>query len=269
MEKELEVARKLAREAGAILLTYYRGDAQVQWKGHDDPVTAADQAANEMLVQALTSAFPHDAILSEEAPDDTARLDHDRVWMVDPMDGTKQFIEHLDEFAVMIGLAVKGQPLVGVVYNPATDRMFYAAAGLGAYLESGLTTKRLRVAPEADPAKMTAAMSRSHHSPSVDRVRRKLGMTGEKRSGSVGLKIGLIAEAQAHAYIHIGNKTRQWDTCGPVAILQAAGGIVTDNYGAPLDFNTADVRNLTGIVASNGTAHDRIVQAVQEVIQKS
>lgn len=266
MEKELVVVKQLAREAGKILLSYYRTDAQVQWKGYDDPVTAADKAANEMLVRELSRAFPADAILSEEAPDDSDRLSQSRVWMVDPMDGTKQFIEHLDEFAVMIGLAVDGVPQVGVVYNPATDRMFYAATGLGAYVETALTTKRLHVSEQADTTQMAAAMSRSHHSPTVDRIRHKLGINGEQRSGSVGLKMGLLAEAQAHVYLHIGSKTNQWDTCGPTAILHEAGGKVTDIYGAPLDFNTANVRNMNGIVASNGTAHDRILQAISEVL---
>src|SRR5690349_14242736 len=115
MEKELEVARRLAREAGAILMEFYRGETEVQWKGYDDPVTAADHAANEMLVRELHRHFPEDAILSEELPDDRARLAHERVWMVDPMDGTKQFIERLDEFTVMIGLAVEGDQIVGQV----------------------------------------------------------------------------------------------------------------------------------------------------------
>ena len=266
MDKELEVARQLAREAGKILMQYYRDGAQVEWKGHDDPVTAADKAANEMLVRELSRAFPHDAILSEEAEDDQARLTNERVWMVDPMDGTKQFIERLDEFAVMIGLAVAGVPRVGVVFNPATDKMYYAAHGVGAYLETGLTTKRLHVDPQTDPRQMTAAMSRSHHSPQVDRVRNALGIAGEARSGSVGLKVGLLAEAKAHVYIHIGAKTNQWDTCGPAAILTEAGGVITDNHGQPLDFNTPNVRNMHGIIASNGTAHESLVQAVRDVI---
>ena len=266
MEKELAVARQLAREAGGILLDYYQNGADVQWKGHDDPVTAADKAANEMIVRELQRAFPDDAILSEEAPDDLVRLSHERVWMVDPMDGTKQFIEHINEFAVMIGLAVNGHPQLGVVYNPTTDRMFYAAQGLGAYVETALTTKRLHVSQQSETAQMTAALSRSHHSPIVDRIRAKLGIAGEARSGSVGLKIGLLAEATAHVYLHVGAKTYQWDTCGPVAILQEAGGVITDNHGAPLSFNTPNIRNMHGIIASNGTAHDRILQAVSEVL---
>src|SRR5262245_38278278 len=96
MEKELEVARELARQAGRSLLEFYAGDTKVQWKGRDDPVTAADQAANELLAKELNRRFPADAVLSEEIPDDRARLKKDRVWMVDPMDGTKQFIERIE-----------------------------------------------------------------------------------------------------------------------------------------------------------------------------
>jgi 3'(2'), 5'-bisphosphate nucleotidase len=269
MEKELEIARALAREAGALLMEYYATDTPVQWKGYDDPVTAADKAANELIVRALAKYFPQDAILSEEAPDDLARLQHDRVWMVDPMDGTKQFIERLEEFAVMIGLAVAGEPRVGVVFNPATDRMFYAATGLGAYVEERWSTKRLQVSPQADTHQMIAAMSRSHHSPVVDRIRAALGLKGELRSGSVGLKFGLIADGHAHVYIHPGSRTNQWDTCGPTAILLEAGGSVTDRNGAPLNFNTPEVRNITGIVASNGVRHAEIVEAVTEVLNQT
>lgn len=266
MDKELEVARRLAREAGSILMSFYKGDTKIEWKGHDDPVTAADHAANEMLVRELSKAFPNDAILSEEAPDDKVRLNNDRVWMVDPMDGTKQFIEKLDEFAVMIGLAVSGEPKVGVVYNPATDRMFYAAPGIGAFVEEKLTTKRLRVSDLADSTKMIAAMSRSHHSPTVDEIRQRLGSTGEVRSGSVGLKLGLICEGQAHIYIHAGAKTNQWDTCGPEAILRAAGGRITDTAGQPLEYNTNHVRNLNGIIATNGPLHDKVVETTTAVL---
>jgi 3'(2'), 5'-bisphosphate nucleotidase len=266
MEKELEVAKQLAREAGTLLMHYYATDTKVQWKGHDDPVTAADKAANELIVRALEKHFPHDAILSEEAPDNRDRLQRDRVWMVDPMDGTKQFIERLEEFAVMIGLAVAGEPRVGVVFNPATERMFYAATGLGAYVEERWSTKRLQVSPLADTQQMIAAMSRSHHSPVVDRIRALLGVKGELRSGSVGLKFGLIADGQAHVYIHPGSRTNQWDTCAPTVILIEAGGTVTDRTGAPLKFNTPEVRNMTGIVASNGTRHAEILEAVSKVL---
>lgn len=262
MEKELKVARNLAREAGRVLLDIYAGEHDVQWKGHDDPVTAADHAANELIVKELRRHFPEDGILSEEAPDNAARLSRRRVWMVDPMDGTKQFIERIGEFAVMIGLAVDGEAKLGVVYQPTLDRMYYAAPKMGAFLEEGLTTKRLHVAEAKDPAQLTAAVSRSHHSPKVDLVRRQLGITREIRSGSVGLKVGLIAEGRAHVYIHLGGRTNLWDTCAPEAILREAGGKLTDRTGAPIRYDTSEIRNLRGVLATNGTIHERVLQAI-------
>jgi 3'(2'), 5'-bisphosphate nucleotidase len=262
MEKELEVAIQLAREAGRILMDHYRDGAQVKWKGHDDPVTAADHAANDFLVREFARRFPGDAILSEEAPDDPARFNHDRVWLIDPMDGTKQFIDRIGEFAVMIGLAVKGEAKLGVVFHPQPDRMFYAAPGIGAFLEEKLTTKRLRVDATSDPARMMAAMSRSHHNPKVDLILADLGVGGKINSGSVGLKIGLIAETRAHVYIHLGSRTNQWDTCGPEAILREAGGILTDTRGEAMRYNRPEVRNLHGVVASTGAIHDRVIETI-------
>jgi 3'(2'), 5'-bisphosphate nucleotidase len=262
MEKELEVARQIAREAGRILMDFYRDGAEVKWKGHDDPVTAADHAANEYLVRELHRRFPGDAVLSEELPDDQSRFDRERVWLVDPMDGTKQFIERIGEFAVMIGLAVAGEAKLGVVYHPARDRMFYAALGMGAFVEEQLTTKRLRVDPTADPARMRAAMSRSHHNPKVDRILERLGVKQKITSGSVGLKIGLLADAQAHIYMHLGARTNQWDTCGPEAILREAGGVLTDTTGAPMRYDRQEIRNQHGVVASSNVMHDRIIETI-------
>jgi 3'(2'), 5'-bisphosphate nucleotidase len=262
MEKELEIARQLARAAGAILMDYYRRGAEVKWKGHDDPVTAADHAANEFLVRELTRQFPHDAVLSEELPDDESRFARPRVWMVDPMDGTKQFVERIGEFAVMIGLAVEGVAKLGVVYHASADRMYYAAPGVGSYLEESLTTRRLRVSNDADPARMLSAMSRSHHNPKVDRILERLGVVQKITSGSVGLKIGLIAENRAHIYLHLGSRTNMWDTCGPEAILREAGGVVTDNRGEALRYDRREIRNQNGVVASTGVIHEKIIETI-------
>jgi|RhiMetdeSRZDD1v2_1073273.scaffolds.fasta_scaffold96132_2 3'(2'), 5'-bisphosphate nucleotidase len=266
MERELEIAKKIARDAGRILMDIYSGGHSVEWKGHDDPVTAADHAANKFIVAELQRYFPADGILSEEATDDQTRLSKSRVWLVDPMDGTKQFIERIGEFAVMIGLATNGRPVLGVVYNPTTNKMYYGASDIGAYLEEPLTTKRLHVSTITDPARMVAAMSRSHHSPKVDLIKERLGITNQIQSGSVGLKVGLLAEGRAHLYLHLGAKTNQWDTCAPQAILEAAGGIMTDRSGNSLQYNTPEIRNLHGVVASNGVIHERVIEATQKVL---
>lgn len=261
MERELEVAKHIAREAGARILEFYRGDPQISWKGVDDPVTVADQAANELIVGELRRVFPSDGILAEETPDDAARLARSRVWMIDPMDGTKQFIEKIGEFSVMIGLAVEGEPQLGVVYQPTEDRLYYGGVGMGAFIEEKWSTKRLRVDEMSDFAKMSIALSRSHHSATVDRVCERLGVGSRIRSGSVGLKFGLLAEGRAHLYVHPSSRTNQWDTCGPEAILRAAGGVITDMRGDLLIYNRPEIRNLRGIVASNGTRHADIIRA--------
>jgi 3'(2'), 5'-bisphosphate nucleotidase len=266
MEKELEVALNLARDAGRILMEFYAGNTKVQWKGYDDPVTAADHAANEMLVRELSRHFPNDAVLSEEFPDDPSRLSKDRVWMVDPMDGTKQFIERIGEFAVMIGLAIEGEAKLGVVYHASADKMYYAAPGVGAFVQEKWSTKRLRVAPVSDPSQMIIAVSRSHHSPKVDLVCEKLGVTQRIQHGSVGLKFGLIAEGRAHLYVHTSGRTNQWDTCGPEALLREAGGVITDWNGEPMRYNRPEVRNLHGIVATNGVIHERILEATNAAL---
>ena len=266
MERELEITKNIAREAGRILMEIYSGDHNVEWKGYDDPVTAADHAANQFIVTELRRHFPDDGILSEEATDDPSRLNKSRVWLVDPMDGTKQFIERIGEFAVMIGLAVHGKPELGVVFNPATNKMYYATLGIGAYLEEPLTTKRLHVAAITDTAKLAAAMSRSHSSPQVRTINTRLGVTQQIESGSVGLKIGLLAEGRAHVYVHLGAKTNQWDTCAPQVIIEAAGGKMTDRDGQPLQYNVAEIRNLNGVVASNGVMHTRTIEEIQKVI---
>src|SRR5436190_18005885 len=130
MKTELETAKELALQAGAILLEYYANAPSVEWKGKNDPVTTADRAASRFVVDELRKRFPLDGILCEEEKDDLKRLSRHRVWVIDPMDGTKEFIARRGEFAVMIGLAVDGEARLGAVYQPTEKKLYYAATGL-------------------------------------------------------------------------------------------------------------------------------------------
>src|SRR5436190_22419451 len=121
-------------------MDYYERSIVIDWKKPGDPVTAADRDASELIVSNLAREFPDHAILSEEAPDNLKRLEVSHVWMIDPMDGTREFIDHRAEFAVQIGLVVDGIPTVGVVYQPTTKKLFYSAMGLGAFLDSNGST---------------------------------------------------------------------------------------------------------------------------------
>ena len=269
-ERELRVAAGLAREAGALALRYYGRPLEVEHKGdHGEPVTQADRAVNDLIVRRLGEAFPDDGVLAEESVDTGQRLGRERVWMVDPLDGTKGFIAGSGDFAVQIGLAVGGRARLGVLYSPATDTLYRAAEGAGAWVErAGRDPELLRVSGESEVARMRLAESRSHRGPRMDAVVRALGVEGEVRRHSVGIKVGLIVERQCDLYIHLSPKTKQWDTCAPEAVLAEAGGRMTDLWGAPLLYNTPDVLNRNGLVASNGAAHERVVETLTRLMSE-
>jgi 3'(2'), 5'-bisphosphate nucleotidase len=273
-ERELRVAAELARRAGAAALVYYGKPLRVEHKEEfDEPVTQADRAVNELIVRALQEAFPDDGILAEESVDTARRLARERVWMVDPLDGTKGFIAGTGDFAVQIGLAVAGRSALGVLYAPAADVLYWAARGHGAWVlrptsEAGksMQAERLRVTQERELSRMRLAESRSHRGPRMDAVVRALGVRAEVKSHSVGIKVGLLVERQADLYIHLSPKTKQWDTCAPEAVLTEAGGRMTDLWGEPLVYNSPDVLNRNGLLASNGAAHDALVARLSPLL---
>ncbi|MCS6843161.1 MAG: 3'(2'),5'-bisphosphate nucleotidase CysQ [Caldilineales bacterium] len=262
LTKELTIAEALAREAGRAVRRLFEQGTAVAWKGVNDPVTAADHAANEILLSGLTAAFPDDGFLSEETADNRSRLDRRRVWLIDPLDGTREFIDGIPEFSIMVGLAIAGRPALGVVYQPIADLLYRGAPDIVAEVVCRDEIAPLAVSAVREPAAMRLVVSRSHRNPLVNDVRRRLGIQQERPSGSVGLKVGLLATGQCDLYIHPAPGLKEWDTCAPEAILQAAGGMVTDGWGRPLQYNKLDVRQRQGLLASNGVAHDQIVAAV-------
>lgn len=273
---ELRVALGLARAAGAEALSYQGGPLRVDHKEEfDEPVTQADRAVNELIVRGLAGAFPDDGILAEESADTDRRLACERVWMVDPLDGTKGFIAGSGDYAVQIGLAVGGASVLGVVYAPAADVLYWAARGRGAWVErtipeaeSRVSVERLSVTTEGSLGRMRLAESRSHRGPRMDSVVRALGVRAEIKRHSVGIKVGLLVERQADLYIHLSGKTKQWDTCAPEAVLTEAGGRMTDLWGEPLAYNTPDVYNRRGLVASNAAAHDLVIKRIRPLLEQ-
>ena len=269
-DHEMSVALELAREAGAAILDVYDGPFEIEQKaGADDlePVTQADRVANEIIVQRLSREFPEDGILAEESIDTERRLGKSRVWMVDPLDGTTGFIDGNGDFAVQIGLAEDGECMLGVVYQPLTGVLYRAVRGGGAWIERPeAEPERARVSAHTDLATMRLAASRSHRSPRMDRVVQSLSVKQEVRRGSVGLKIGLIVEQQCDLYVHLSPRTKQWDTCAPEIILQEAGGKLTDLFGKPLRYNSPEVQNRNGIVASNGAAHAEVITGLKPLL---
>ena len=269
-EHELQVAVRLAREAGSVVLEYYNTPLHVEQKesAYDsEPVTEADRSSNALIVAGIRHEFPDDGILAEESIDTERRLGKRRVWMIDPLDGTKGFISRAADFAVQIGLAVDGESVLGVVYQPLPDILYWAARGRGAWIErQGLAAERAQVSDVSDVRHMRLAASRSHRSPRMDRVVRALGVEQEVQRNSVGVKVGLLIEQQCDLYVHLSSHTKQWDTCAPEAILREAGGHFTDLFGSPLRYNSPEVENLNGIVATNGAAHDHIIDQLAPLL---
>jgi len=269
MSDALEFVKTLSIGAGDILLRHFAQKSEVRWKGEGNPVTDADQEASRFIVESLRRRFPSDGILSEEEQDDLDRLQKSRVWIVDPMDGTSEFVAGRSEFAVMIGLAVDGRPTLGVVYLPVDSKLYFAEAGHGAFVASGSSKCQLHVSPESDPIKATIASSRSHDSAASQRIRSTISVGNVVRAGGVGLKVAMICEGVAHLYIHAGAGTNQWDTCAPEVILHEANGRMTNVRNGPLQYNTVRPQNHLGIIASNGVLHDRAVAAASMVFPSS
>src|ERR1700682_1361408 len=166
-QREILVATELARQAGAVLLEHYNSPFLVEQKVNAqnelEEVTAADREANELIVGRLQNEFPDDGILAEESVDSERRLEKNRVWLIDPMDGTKNFINRDGDFAVQIGLAVGGESILGVVYQPVRRVLYRAARHGGAWIETGDDgAARLSVSNLTRPSEMVLASSRSH-----------------------------------------------------------------------------------------------------------
>ena len=269
-ERELRIALELAREAGAAILDVYDGPLHIEQKtGADDrePVTQADKLANEIIVDRLQKEFPGDGILAEESIDTSRRLRKQRVWMIDPLDGTTGFIDGNGDFAVQIGLTEQGQCVLGVVYQPLTGVLYRAVLGQGSWIERPeFEPEQARVSQHREIPTMRLAASRSHRSPRMDKVVQALGLKEEVRRGSVGIKVGLLVEQQCDVYVHLSPRTKQWDTCAPEIILREAGGSITDLFGQPLSYNKLELQNRNGVVASNGIVHDHIIASIQPLL---
>ncbi len=238
MQSHLEILQQvivIAREAGQAILGYYHQDLIVQQKPDHSPVTEADLAANRVIQTALSAAFPW-PILSEEStvPDFDIRQSWDLYWLVDPLDGTKEFIKGNDEFTVNIALIAQGQPILGVVYAPALDQLYYGSHETGAFVVRDNHTKALAV--REDPSDDWHLITgRSAPKPRLKRFIAQTTISQVSHLGS-SLKICHIAEGLADLYPRLGN-TCEWDTAAAQVVLEAVGGHLVDFDGQPLRYN--------------------------------
>lgn len=270
LSKELHHAIEIAREASAVLLEIYATDFTVDFKGsgRSDPVTEADRRANTLIVARLRAAFPDDGIVAEESEHQGAVFGKRRIWYVDPLDGTKEFVAKNGEFSVMIGLAVDGRAKLGVVLSPSDGTLYAGEVGAGAFVERDGTRTPLAVSEHHEPHRLSLIVSRSHRPPATTELMQRLGIAREVSSGSVGLKVGQIALRHADLYVHMSDKSSAWDTCAPEAVLIAAHGRFTDLAGDPIAYGIPDVRTRRGILACNAAAYSAVLPVVRELAER-
>ncbi len=260
---ELHIARSVALEAAALVASFKGRALDVRRKAGGEPVSQADLESSALVVRRLREAFPNDAILSEELPDDGARLRNPRVWMVDPIDGTSDFLRGEPGYVVMVGFCFEGRPIAGAVAQPETGAIWWGGTGAGAFKEGpGGQRQALAVSSITEPHTIRLVSSKSHRSEYYQRFRNSLGITDELAVGSVGLKVSLVAEGSRDLYVYPGSQTKIWDSCAPEAILTAAGGRVTDSDGTLLCYSEPRLQNPRGLVASNGHIHQHALDAV-------
>jgi len=258
MIMELSIAKDAAVIAGNLILKYYKADYEIKEKGYHNPVTTADHASDACLKKILTEAYPEYGWLSEETVDSKERLKMDRVWVVDPLDGTKEFIEGVPHFVVSIALVEKGRPIVGVLYNPVTKEMFSAAHGQGATLND----RSIKCSSKEDISDMVMLNSRSETkrglwSPYADTF------SELKAIGSVAYKLGLTASGEADIFASLRPKN-EWDICAGNCIINEAGGKLIDLYGEQRQYNKDDTLIEPGLIAGDVNAVDKTYSVLRQ-----
>ncbi len=231
---ELEVALAAAREAGAILMRHYEGPTKVWEKSEDNPVTLADLESDRAIRKRLEGAFAADAILSEEAASTPERTRQRRAWIVDPMDGTKEFTQKIPEFGVSIALAEDGEPVVGVIFNPAAGVAVWATRGGGTWRDGA----RVRVSSCLSMDEAVLIASRTEIS--RDQFAPYEGWFKEIRPvGSIAWKLACVACAEGDLNISMAPKN-EWDVCAGDLLVREAGGVYVDFSGERRIYNQAD-----------------------------
>jgi 3'(2'), 5'-bisphosphate nucleotidase len=243
-ERLLPEIVKLAERAAAVILDHYRGDAAVQVKADASPVTAADEAAEAVILAGLAALTPDIPVVAEEtvAAGRIPQLGDGPFWLVDPLDGTKEFISKNGEFTVNIALIEGEDPVLGVVLAPALSKVWWGARGHGAMArggEDGARPRRIAVRPWPDQP--VAVASRSHADPHTEAFLDAAGVR-ERISAGSSLKFCLVAEGKADLYPRFG-RTMEWDTAAGHAVLSAAGGRVTTRDGAAFVYRKPGFEN--------------------------
>ena len=259
LQPDLELAIQVAREAGALTLKYFGGQYEIEDKGGGDPLTTADLAANAVISERLRSARPDYGWLSEENVDDKTRMFCQKTWIVDPIDGTREFVEGLPEYVVCIALCDNGMPTIGVIYNPARDALYAAVHQGGAFLNG----KRIFCSETSCLNVATSIVSRSEDKRGeINPFRPHLRMVTPV--GSVAYKLALVAAGETDMNFSIQPKN-EWDVCAGDLLIREAGGHMLDLQGNVRLYNQIDPLIRGGLVAGNSELTRQFLHLIGEV----
>lgn len=259
---ELDVAIEAAHEAGNSILEIYKSKYETFTKNDDSPITEADLKSNEIIKTVLSKT--NHKILSEEDKDDQKRLSEEIIWIVDPLDGTSDFIDKTGEFTVMIALIKNKKPVIGVIGWPTEKIIFAAQKGCGAFKFSEGKWKEISVTKISELSKCKAVGSRHHLSEKEKMFIKKLGINDFTSIGS-SLKVGKISSGEAEVYITTTDKMKEWDSAASYCLISEAGGKMTDMSGNDITYNNKIVNHKNGILVTNGIIHDQIVKEFKKL----
>ena len=260
---ETNLAIEAAMKAGKAVIEVYKNNFSYQVKDDNSPITEADIKSNGIIQETLS--ITNIPILSEENVDDLVRLKHEKIWIVDPLDGTSDFVEKTGEFTIMISLVQSSKPILGVIYWPTEDKLYVAQKNQGAYELFSGHWKKLNVNNISNLEKCHAVLSRHHLSESDKKFIKKLNLLEFNQKGS-SLKVLDICSGEAEVYLTTTNKIKQWDTCASHCLISESGGKITSMYGEDLEFNTELINHENGLLVTNGLIHNKIVKKYSEFL---
>lgn len=250
LEQELRIATEAAHRAGLEVLRFRRDGVRYGRKEGWELVSEADLVASEILHSALTGAFPHDGWLGEEHTDTAARLDRERVWVVDPIDGTREYLQGIPEYAISVGLVIAGKPALGVVFNPATDEMFVA--------ECLSASERLPTESTGQHVEILVGRGEQLH----DELPPLPEGTETRGVGSVAYRLALLAKGQGNAVLS-GYGRAEWDVAAGIALCRAAGLRATGILGDDMPFNQPEPY-VRGLLVAEPGLHGRFADFFQQ-----